>query len=469
MIGGLMKTTSRFAVAAAAGLFVGGIALTPAQAADLGGDCCADLEERVAELEATTVRKGNRKVSVKLSGQVNKALLIWDDGDESDAYVVDNNTSSTRIRLTGDAKFKPGWSAGYYLEWETFEAQSAAVDQAFAFDSNVDFNLRHAVWYIKSDKLGSVWLGQHSMATDNLIYMNVVGTSVANGGGDMFQGAGFFLTQPGVTGNARLVNATWGTYHPNFDSGNRSDIVRYDSPDIWGCVFSTAWGENDDWDVALRCKKELNSVKILFGIGYIEHTGNESWTIGDGTSVANGAIHGQNDFIVSAGILHDPTGLFLTGWYASREFDAITNQTAGAPGSAIALGAGLAAPGDVDAWYIEGGIYRRFNDLGKTALYIDYSERDGGNTGVIDTLAAVGGGLVAGVVLDSEVQVWGGGVVQNIDNAAMELFIDYKHFEFEGTVCPTANFAAGACAAGAAVNVTSDDLDLILIGGRIKF
>ncbi len=61
MIGGLKQTTSRLAIAAAAGLFTGGIALTPVQAADLGGDCCADLEERVAELEATTVRKGNRK------------------------------------------------------------------------------------------------------------------------------------------------------------------------------------------------------------------------------------------------------------------------------------------------------------------------------------------------------------------------------------------------------------------------
>ena len=32
----------------------------PANAADLSGDCCADLEERVAELEATTVRRGNK-------------------------------------------------------------------------------------------------------------------------------------------------------------------------------------------------------------------------------------------------------------------------------------------------------------------------------------------------------------------------------------------------------------------------
>ena len=41
----------------------------PAKAADLGGDCCSDLEDRVAELEATTARKGNKKVSVTLYGQ----------------------------------------------------------------------------------------------------------------------------------------------------------------------------------------------------------------------------------------------------------------------------------------------------------------------------------------------------------------------------------------------------------------
>jgi len=66
MTGGLKKTTSRLALVAAAGFLMGGMTLTPAVAADLGGDCCADLEERVAELEATTVRKGNRKVSLTI-------------------------------------------------------------------------------------------------------------------------------------------------------------------------------------------------------------------------------------------------------------------------------------------------------------------------------------------------------------------------------------------------------------------
>ena len=40
----------------ATGLLVGGLSVGSASAADLGGNCCADLEERIAELEATTAR-----------------------------------------------------------------------------------------------------------------------------------------------------------------------------------------------------------------------------------------------------------------------------------------------------------------------------------------------------------------------------------------------------------------------------
>ena len=74
MIGGLRGTASRLAIGA--GFCVMGVVIfaqKPARAADLGGDCCADLEERVAELEATTVRKGNNKVTVQIYGKVNEA------------------------------------------------------------------------------------------------------------------------------------------------------------------------------------------------------------------------------------------------------------------------------------------------------------------------------------------------------------------------------------------------------------
>jgi hypothetical protein len=100
---------------------LGGIVAEPhsAKAGDLGGDCCADLEERVAELEATTVRKGNRKVSVTISGWVTKRGSWWDDGKEENFYVGDrDNTLSSHINLSGSAQVSPGWTAGYTIQIE---------------------------------------------------------------------------------------------------------------------------------------------------------------------------------------------------------------------------------------------------------------------------------------------------------------------------------------------------------------
>src|SRR4030095_17164368 len=99
MIGGLVsKSVSRVALFAAAGLSMGGVAMPSAKAADLGGECCADLEEGVAELEATTARKGNRKMSLTITGQVHRMVLWWDDGHSSKTYYgIDNNNSSSRL------------------------------------------------------------------------------------------------------------------------------------------------------------------------------------------------------------------------------------------------------------------------------------------------------------------------------------------------------------------------------------
>jgi hypothetical protein len=72
-------------------------ATTPAGAVD-PGDCCADLDARIAEFEATTARKGNRAVSVEISGSVNNAILSWDDGVEHKAYVVTNDNDRRRFR-----------------------------------------------------------------------------------------------------------------------------------------------------------------------------------------------------------------------------------------------------------------------------------------------------------------------------------------------------------------------------------
>ena len=120
-------SSNRVALAAAFGLVACGF--TPAEAADLGGNCCADLEERIAELEATTARKGNRKVSLTVSGWVNEAVFFWDDGTERNVYVGTNGLEQSRFRFTGEAKIMNDWSAGYTLEIGVVGAASNTWDQ----------------------------------------------------------------------------------------------------------------------------------------------------------------------------------------------------------------------------------------------------------------------------------------------------------------------------------------------------
>src|SRR6516164_2751101 len=178
MIGGLLSNASRTALIAAAGLLVGGVAMPSAKAADLGGDCCADLEERVAELEATTARKGNRKMGVTITGQVHKMVMWWDDGRSSKTYYgVENRNTSTRFSILGKAKLTPNIKMGFEIMLDNQAASSAGVNQwdangknnsditplaAPSFVGNNADNYfgaaRRMVWWIEDAKLGRTYV-----------------------------------------------------------------------------------------------------------------------------------------------------------------------------------------------------------------------------------------------------------------------------------------------------------------------
>ena len=207
MIGGLRGTASSMAIAtllcAGAAVFIP----RPAVAADLGGDCCADLEERVAELEATTVRKGNKKVKVELYGQVNRVVNTWDDGSETNTYVLNNSYSSTRFGLRGKAKISDDWSSGFQIEIEDEGNLSKFVDQFNDNPDNGSLNLRRSAIYIESKKFGRVWLGQQSTAKDDIVKDTVIikgldKTMYA----DFYMNWSFFLRPEGFKGAEGMSN-----------------------------------------------------------------------------------------------------------------------------------------------------------------------------------------------------------------------------------------------------------------------
>ncbi len=149
----------------------------PSRAPPIVADpCCADLEGRIEELEATTARKGNRKVNLSVSGWVNEALFAWDDGTQSNAYLGTNLVEQSRVKFVGEAKINKEWSAGFLLEialqshvsnqWDQFTVTSLSANPANEDDQPF---VRKNYWFLKSKQLGQFTVGLNGMATYHLL------------------------------------------------------------------------------------------------------------------------------------------------------------------------------------------------------------------------------------------------------------------------------------------------------------
>lgn len=256
-----------------------------ASAADLGGNCCADLEERIAELEATTARKGNRKVSLTVSGWVNEAVFFWDDGTERNAYIGTNELEQTRFRFNGEAKIKDGWSAGYILEIGANGAGSrsfsqdtddgaATVNTVFGVAAAGNVTVRKSAWFVKSKELGKVTVGRYDTATYHLI--DNVDTLLTRNVSD-FEAAGvalgaFKIRVNGAFQGPAATPTTWINIMGGFNNGapgqsGLRNTARYDTPEIAGFTGSASWGEDDQWEVSLKYKREDKDWVINAAVG----------------------------------------------------------------------------------------------------------------------------------------------------------------------------------------------------------
>ena len=350
----------------------------PAKGADLGGDCCADLEERVAELEATTARKGNKKVSVQLYGKVNRAVLFWDDGAETNTYVVDNHYESSRFGLIGSAKIGGDWSAGYRLEVETRIAASTQLNQFN--DDNVTgapLVVRWSSMYLNSKKWGELRWGltatpKYDITKDtNVFAPNLIDTTSS----DNRMNQSFRLRPTGFNNAEGLSRLTWSNigrcYSSSeaFNCSTRRNGVAYWSPKWRGFSASWGWFEDDDWGAALRYKEEWGETWLVgAGVGYENFRDERLQNGGGGAATGpnppfpppNNTTFFQRNFDEWAGmanIKHKPTGLF-----AFTAFSFSDSSDTNARGIYTKKG-----PPDMSGWDVQLGIQRKMAWLGSTA------------------------------------------------------------------------------------------------------
>jgi hypothetical protein len=465
--------TSIYALIAVASLAMAG----SAAAADLGGNCCADLEERVAELEATTARKGNRKMSLTISGHVNKAIMHWSanavtltspvaapagalgvfaptvaaaNGSTDGTYLgVDNQNSSTRFGFAGSAAINPEWKAGFSILIDVVGgARSNAVSQATEdtdinnstqFRGDYGLRMRDANWYLESSRIGRATVGR-LVASGAVGMIDLGGIGVIGSSSIGLIGGGFLI------GNAGFAGQSFNNWTDNAgDYNQRVDGVKWTSPTLAGFTFGATIGETlregrltgtaaagspvgttlalqpggRIWGIDARYANEFNGVRFAAGIGYErgldeQHTPTNVLTTSWGASMA---------------MLHTATGLFVQGDYLRQE-----TSVAGAPN----------VDNDANKWQLQAGITKNFFGIGNTSLYGEYARSN-------DWLDLHLGRLPA-AQFNSKVDTWGLGVVQVIDAAATELYLGYRNHSFS---------AVGA--------VGIEDFSTLVAGARIKF
>ena len=401
MIGGLLKTTSTVAILAAAGILVGGVTLTPtkARAADLGGDCCADLEERVAELEATTVRKGNRKVSLTITGRVAATMTYWVenstpplDADEapidhkSDLYFGDRSGNGPQLIFKGDAKISSDVSAGYYIELGITALNGGTHDGT---DDKLSGNTQgsheangaagtasaNTYVFLTSKSLGTLQLGKIDSAGDQF---NV------NFNGSWVNG----LTTGRATQTFRIRDNTgefngslYSSYMSTLEHGGENGL-RYITPAFGGFSVNASVHGDDKWGVGANFAQTFGTIAVGLGAGYGQDR----------------RVDGNANFTgLSAGIKEANSGLFLQGAWTKKEFLIIGRN-------------------DATNLNVQGGWGKNVNGAGVTTLFVGYDKS-------LDVKANT-----------SEAHTWTVGLDQAVDSAAMNLFLLYENTEIDKAV-----------------------------------
>jgi uncharacterized coiled-coil protein SlyX len=318
------------------------------------------------------IKSGNKNTSVTLYGQVNRGILISDDGEDTNIYQVDNDNSSTRIGIKGSAKASEALEIGTKIEVQ-FESNSTADvnqnNQRGASSNN--FTKRHLDLYLNSTPYGKLSIGFGSTASDGTSETDFSGTTVVgySGVADMAGGQLFYDNNTKALSTTQIGNA-----FSNMDGLGRDERIRYDTPSFNGFSAATSYIADGGGDVVLQYGTKLDRFKVGAAVAYANPASTSAKT----------------DYQISSSFsaLHD-SGISVTLSGGQREYKTNTD-------------------GDGLFFYSKLGYQADFFSIGKTAFSVDY--------GIFDDIA----------MNNDEASTFGAQFVQNITDWGTEYYLGYR-------------------------------------------
>jgi predicted porin len=274
---------------------------------------------------------GNDKVALEISGQVNRAALASMDGENNYYYFVDNDNSSSRIRLKGTAQLNDDWSVGSRFEAEFQSNDSNVVNQLDKNPGDAGFKLRWFDAQAQSKTFGKFYLGKGSTASDSTSEVDLSGTSVVGYSSIADMAGGLIFFDDGGQGYDTGIRVK--DVFNNMDGLSRENRFRYDSPKFFGFWAQGGLISGDGGDVSLWYADKLGPVKLAGAISYARpgsNTGDAREEIINGSisalwnglnlTVALGQTKWNEDEVKGDAFNYDDQELFYAKLGYRREF-----------------------------------------------------------------------------------------------------------------------------------------------------
>ena len=218
-----------------------------------------DLEERVnraSTAKATDVQAptgkvvtsgGGKRMKLAISGQVNRAVSIVDDGKNTDAYFVDIDDSESRVNLVGTARASDDLTLGTRIEVAIAPNKSGEVSQVNQESDDI-FDQRWTEVSLDSKRFGKVSLGKGEVASFGISSVDLSRTGVISYSTivDTAGGMLFRQTSDDSLTDIRILDA-----FNDFNGLFRKNRLRYDTPRFYGFHLATSAVSDQRYDASL--------------------------------------------------------------------------------------------------------------------------------------------------------------------------------------------------------------------------
>ncbi len=285
-----------------------------------------------APTEKVVTSGGGERVKLAISGQVNRAVNIVDDGKDTEAYFVDNDNSESRVRFDGTARATDDLTLGTRIELTIAPNKAGGVSQVDKETNNV-FDQRITEAILDSKRFGKLSLGKGHTASYGSSSVDLSQTDVISYAeiSDTAGGMLFRQKNDDALTNVRILDA-----FSAFNGLSRKNRLRYDTPSFYGFRLAGSAISDERYDAALYWGGQGYGFKAAGGAAIADPNQDNADFQYDG----------------SFSLLHEDTGLNFTLSAGLLDRD---NQD------------------DAQNFYGKLGWLTRFFSVGQTAFGVDYT------------------------------------------------------------------------------------------------